>query len=77
MVPSAAGGKCNGPPGVRKEYFATYYGAFVLDPEGRNIEAVCLKPAFWAEPWGWVGWSAAGTLACAIGGCIGKWAGLV
>ncbi|KAF8801284.1 Glyoxalase/Bleomycin resistance protein/Dihydroxybiphenyl dioxygenase [Phlegmacium glaucopus] len=73
----AAGGKCNGPPGVRKEYCSMYYGAFVTDPEGRNIEAVCLKPAFWAEPWGWVGWSAAGTLACAIGGGIGKWAGLI
>jgi len=78
VVSSAAGGKCNGPPGVRTQYCATYYGAFVMDPEGRNnIEAVCLKPAFWAEPWGWLGWSAAGTLACAIGGGIGKWVGLI
>lgn len=44
-----AGGRCNGKPGVRKEYLRTYYGAFVFDPEGRNIEAVCLMPGFWAE----------------------------
>ena len=37
----AAGGNDNGPPGVRAHYHAGYYGAFVLDPEGRNIEAVC------------------------------------
>jgi catechol 2,3-dioxygenase-like lactoylglutathione lyase family enzyme len=37
----AAGGIDNGPPGIRAHYASTYYGAFVLDPEGRNIEAVC------------------------------------
>ena len=37
----AAGGTDNGPPGVRAIYHPTYYGAFVLDPDGNNIEAVC------------------------------------
>jgi len=37
----AAGGGDNGPPGLRPEYHANYYGAFVLDPDGHNIEAVC------------------------------------
>jgi catechol 2,3-dioxygenase-like lactoylglutathione lyase family enzyme len=37
----AAGGVCNGAPGVRPEYHANYYGAFVLDPDGNNVEAVC------------------------------------
>ncbi|SRR5258708_28230831 len=37
----AAGGKDNGPPGLRPHYHANYYGAFVLDPDGYNIEAVC------------------------------------
>ena len=36
----AAGGKDNGKPGVRKEYHPSYYGAFVLDPDGHNVEAV-------------------------------------
>jgi catechol 2,3-dioxygenase-like lactoylglutathione lyase family enzyme len=36
----AAGGRDNGPPGLRPEYSADYYGAFVLDPDGHNIEAV-------------------------------------
>jgi catechol 2,3-dioxygenase-like lactoylglutathione lyase family enzyme len=40
----AAGGDDNGAPGVRPHYHANYYGAFVLDPEGRNIEAVCHAP---------------------------------
>jgi len=40
----AAGGKDNGPPGVRAHYHPNYYGAFVLDPDGHNIEAVCHKP---------------------------------
>jgi catechol 2,3-dioxygenase-like lactoylglutathione lyase family enzyme len=40
----AAGGRDNGAPGVRPHYHADYYGAFVLDPEGRNIEAVCHAP---------------------------------
>jgi catechol 2,3-dioxygenase-like lactoylglutathione lyase family enzyme len=40
----AAGGKDNGPPGIRADYHPNYYGAFVLDPDGHNIEAVCHKP---------------------------------
>lgn len=35
-----AGGKDHGPPGLRPEYHANYYGAFVLDPDGHNVEAV-------------------------------------
>lgn len=38
---TAAGGRDNGPPGLREIYHAHYYGAFVLDPDGNNIEAVC------------------------------------
>ena len=41
----AAGGKDNGKPGVRPHYHENYYGAFVLDPDGNNIEAVCHGPA--------------------------------
>lgn len=41
----AAGGKDNGAPGLRPEYHENYYGAFVLDPDGHNIEAVCHLPA--------------------------------
>jgi catechol 2,3-dioxygenase-like lactoylglutathione lyase family enzyme len=37
----AAGGKDNGPPGPRPHYGPDYYGAFVLDPDGHNLEAVC------------------------------------
>ena len=37
----AAGGKDNGKPGLRPQYSANYYGAFVLDPDGYNVEAVC------------------------------------
>lgn len=37
----AAGGKDNGKPGIREVYHPHYYGAFVLDPDGHNIEAVC------------------------------------
>lgn len=40
-----AGGRDNGPPGVRPHYHPNYYGAFVLDPDGHNIEAVCHAPA--------------------------------
>jgi len=40
----AAGGKDNGAPGLRPDYHAHYYGAFVIDPEGNNIEAVCHRP---------------------------------
>jgi catechol 2,3-dioxygenase-like lactoylglutathione lyase family enzyme len=36
----AAGGRDNGAPGIRAQYAPTYYGAFVLDPDGNNIEAV-------------------------------------
>ena len=39
-----AGGRDNGAPGVRPHYHPTYYGAFVLDPDGHNIEAVCHAP---------------------------------
>ena len=39
-----AGAKDNGAPGLRPEYHANYYGAFVLDPDGNNIEAVCHAP---------------------------------
>jgi len=37
----AAGGCDNGPPGLRPHYHPNYYGAFVLDPDGHNVEAVC------------------------------------
>jgi catechol 2,3-dioxygenase-like lactoylglutathione lyase family enzyme len=40
----AAGGKDNGPPGLRPHYHPNYYAAFVLDPDGHNIEAVCHAP---------------------------------
>lgn len=40
----AAGGKDNGPPGTRPQYHEHYYGAFVLDPDGHNVEAVCHEP---------------------------------
>ena len=41
----AAGGRDNGAPGLRPHYHAHYYGAFVLDPDGNNVEAVCHRPA--------------------------------
>lgn len=41
----AAGATDNGAPGLRPEYHEHYYGAFVLDPDGNNIEAVCHTPA--------------------------------
>lgn len=37
----AAGGTDNGPPGIRPQYSGRYYAAFVLDPDGHNIEVVC------------------------------------
>lgn len=37
----AAGGRDNGAPGIREQYHPGYYGAFVFDPDGNNIEAVC------------------------------------
>jgi catechol 2,3-dioxygenase-like lactoylglutathione lyase family enzyme len=40
-----AGGRDNGKPGLRPNYHPYYYGAFVLDPDGHNIEAVCRHPA--------------------------------
>ena len=40
----AAGGRDNGAPGLRAHYHPNYYGAFVLDPDGHNIEAVCHAP---------------------------------
>ena len=40
----AAGGTDNGAPGLRPHYHAGYYGAFVLDPDGHNIEACCHAP---------------------------------
>ena len=39
-----AGGRDNGGPGLRPHYHPTYYGAFVLDPDGHNVEAVCHRP---------------------------------
>ena len=41
----AAGARDNGAPGLRSHYHPDYYGAFVLDPDGHNIEAVCHAPA--------------------------------
>ena len=40
----AAGGKDNGAPGLRPQYHATYYAAFVIGPDGHNIEVVCHEP---------------------------------
>jgi catechol 2,3-dioxygenase-like lactoylglutathione lyase family enzyme len=40
----AAGGTDNGAPGVRAHYHPDYYGAYILDPDGHNIEAVCHRP---------------------------------
>ncbi len=37
----AAGGQDNGAPGIREQYHPNYYGAFVIGPDGHNIEAVC------------------------------------
>ena len=39
-----AGARDNGPPGLRPQYNATYYAAFVIDPDGHNIEVVCHEP---------------------------------
>ena len=41
----ASGGRDNGPPGLRPHYHPNYYGAFVLDPDGNNVEAVCHEAA--------------------------------
>lgn len=40
----AAGGKDNGAPGVRAHYHPHYYGAYVIGPDGHNVEAVCHRP---------------------------------
>lgn len=41
----SVGGRDNGAPGIRLRYHADYYGAFVLDLDGHNIEAVCRRQA--------------------------------
>jgi catechol 2,3-dioxygenase-like lactoylglutathione lyase family enzyme len=41
----AAGGTDNGEPGLREHYHSSYYGAFILDPDGNNVEAVCHRAA--------------------------------
>lgn len=40
----AAGGRDNGGPGLRPQYHPNYYGAFVIGPDGHNVEAVCHRP---------------------------------
>jgi catechol 2,3-dioxygenase-like lactoylglutathione lyase family enzyme len=40
----AAGGRDNGAPGLRPQYHPNYYAAFVIGPDGHNIEAVCHRP---------------------------------
>lgn len=40
----AAGGRDNGGPALRPHYHPNYYGAFVFDPDGNNVEAVCHRP---------------------------------
>jgi catechol 2,3-dioxygenase-like lactoylglutathione lyase family enzyme len=46
----AAGGRDNGPPGLRAKYHRNYYAAFVLDPDGNNVEAVHHGPAQLSAP---------------------------
>lgn len=41
-----AGARDNGPPGLRPHYHANYYAAFVIGPDGHNLEAVCHAPSF-------------------------------
>ena len=41
----AAGARDNGPPGLRPHYHANYYAAFVIGPDGHNIEVVCHQPS--------------------------------
>ena len=41
---TAAGGRDNGPPGIRSDYHENYYAGFVEDPDGNNVEAVCHQP---------------------------------
>ena len=45
-----AGGQCNGPPGLRPQYSGEYYAAFVLDPDGHNIEVVCHEAELTGSP---------------------------
>jgi catechol 2,3-dioxygenase-like lactoylglutathione lyase family enzyme len=45
-----AGGKDNGAPGLRPQYHANYYAAFVIGPDGHNIEVVCHEPSPAREP---------------------------
>ena len=40
----ASGGRCDGPPGLRAAYHPHYYAAFLLDPDGNRVEAVCHRP---------------------------------
>jgi catechol 2,3-dioxygenase-like lactoylglutathione lyase family enzyme len=47
-----AGGRDNGPPGLRPEVHADYYAAFVIDPDGHDVEAVCHAPERAALPRG-------------------------
>jgi hypothetical protein len=53
-----AGGKCNGKPGLRPQYMRWYYGGFVLDPAGNNVETVCIWPG-WTHLGYWFGMGAA------------------
>jgi catechol 2,3-dioxygenase-like lactoylglutathione lyase family enzyme len=46
-----AGGQDNGPPGLRPHYHEHYYAAFVIGPDGHNIEMVCHAPAALAPPY--------------------------
>jgi catechol 2,3-dioxygenase-like lactoylglutathione lyase family enzyme len=39
-----AGGRDHGAPGLRADYSPDYYAAFLLDPDGNNVEAVCMRP---------------------------------
>ncbi|MFJ3045940.1 VOC family protein [Herbaspirillum chlorophenolicum] len=45
-----AGGRDNGAPGIRAHFHPDYYGAFALDPDGHNVEAVCHRPMESAQP---------------------------
>ena len=42
----AAGGRNNGSPGLRPRYHPDYFGGYVLDPDGHNVEAVCHRPEY-------------------------------
>ena len=50
----AAGGRDNGKPGLRSEYSASYYAAFLLDPDGHNVEAVCFTCKCSNASCGWI-----------------------